>query len=292
MDEKNLLDRLSKINYYRKGNQRAPHKPLYLLYCIASIQHGLPRLQLFKDIEPILHEALLRFGLASKKQNPQYPFWRLQNDNLAVVEPLVGYEIRKSSDDPTKSSLIKLGARGGLTPKDHDLILSNIALQTQCTHMILDSHFPRSIHEDIINFFNLRILNARYADKQTDTEFKKRVLEAYENTCAVSGFSINFRDGFPGLEAAHICWPHSGGNDEISNGIAMTTLHRKLFHLGIIGIHPTDYSLIISSQASQLGSKPAYRIKSEGEKLTLPRDKKHWPRRSALEWHYKWVFRG
>jgi len=60
--EVDLFERLRSINFYRKGNQRAPHKPLYLLYNIASLQKGLPRLQLFEDIQPTLNEALCRFG--------------------------------------------------------------------------------------------------------------------------------------------------------------------------------------------------------------------------------------
>jgi putative restriction endonuclease len=289
--EEDFLERLRRINFYRNGNQRAPHKPLYLLYNIATLQKGLPRLQLFEDIQPTLNEALCRFGLANKNQNPHYPFWRLQNDNLAEVSPPSGYGLRQSSNDPKKSSLLKLNARGGLLKKDHALLVNNAALQTQSIHELLDAHFPISIHEDILSFFNLRLQNARSRDVSTDNEFRDNVLTAYQNRCAITGFSIHFRGSFPGLEAAHICWPQSGGNDQITNGISMTTLHRKLFHLGIIGIDPISYSIQIAKQTSELNSSQLSLERLKGKRLELPLDPALSPDKDALSWHMKWVFR-
>jgi hypothetical protein len=52
-----------------------------------------------------------------------------------------------------------------------------------------------------------------------------------------------------GVEAAHIFWPQSGGNDEVSNGLAMSTLHRKLFHLGLFSID-LDYKVVVASGVS------------------------------------------
>lgn len=57
-----FLTRLDQILVYKKGDQRAPHKPLYLLLCIAALQQGLPRLRKFDEVSQILGEALCRFG--------------------------------------------------------------------------------------------------------------------------------------------------------------------------------------------------------------------------------------
>jgi putative restriction endonuclease len=113
-----FLNRLDRILVYRRGEQRAPHKPLYLLFCIASLQHGLPRLQSFEIVSHALTEALRRFGLRTKTLHPEYPFWRLQNDALAIVEADAPLKYRKSNDDPTKSSLLQTKARGGLREQD------------------------------------------------------------------------------------------------------------------------------------------------------------------------------
>jgi putative restriction endonuclease len=288
--EQEFLDRIERIVIYRKGKERAPHKPLYLLLCIASLQQGLPRLQAFRAIEPKLKEALLRFGLSTTSVSPQYPFWRLKNDGLAVVEPEGPYEIRKQSADPTKSSLLKLGAEGGLTNGYYDLLAGNLNLQTLAVHRLLEGHFPRSIHDELIDFFGLRMSGAHEDDANTESTFRAEVLSAYNNTCAVSGYSLGFRDRYPGLEAAHICWPQSGGNDEISNGIAMTTLHRKLFHLGLFGIDD-DFKVIASPQIRNLSAAGSAMVTS-GRLVSLPERNQHRPNLETLRWHRKWVFRG
>jgi putative restriction endonuclease len=288
--DRNFLERLQRIVIYRKGSERAPHKPLYLLYCIASLQHGLPRLQAFSVIEPKLKEGLIRFGLSTKSVSPQYPFWRLQNDGLAVVEPSGPYQIRKQSDDPTKSSLLSLNAHGGFTESDFEVLKGDLDLQTLAVHKILDGHFARSIHEEIIEFFDLRLAGARAADQHTEAEFRHQVLLAYGNTCALSGFSLGYRGSFPGLEAAHICWPQAGGNDDVCNGIAMTTLHRKLFHLGMFGIDE-DMKVIVGNEVAEMSRATLTLSKLAGRRIRLPLDQCLWPSAETLQWHRKWVFR-
>ena len=291
MDQKqSLLERVDKIAVYKRGNERAPHKPLYLLQCIASVQQGLPRLQPFTQIEKTLREALIRFGLSTSSVSPQYPFWRLQNDKLAVVEPSGPYEFRKQAGDPTKKSLVANDAHGGLVESDYSLLNGDLDLQTLCVHRILDGHFPRSIHEDLIAFFDLRLSGARDGDMQTESEFRARIISAYDNACALTGFSIGYRRTFPGLEAAHICWPQAGGNDDVCNGIAMTTLHRKLFHLGLLTISD-QMNVILCSELADMSRNSSSISKLNGKKITLPKNPKQWPNPDFLRWHRKWVFR-
>jgi putative restriction endonuclease len=234
---------------------------------------------------------LIRFGLSTTSVSPQYPFWRLKNDGLAVVEPEGPYDLRKQSDDPTKSSLLKMGAEGGLTKDYFDLLEGNLNLQTLAVHRLLEGHFPRSIHDELIDFFGLRMSGARENDDNTESAFRAQVLSAYKNTCAVSGFSLSFRNAFPGLEAAHICWPQAGGNDDVSNGIAMTTLHRKLFHLGMFGIDD-DFKIVASPHIRDLSAAPPGLFPIDGRPLNLPEEGQDRPDVETLRWHRKWVFRG
>jgi len=287
--EKSFLERIERIVVYKKGNERAPHKPLYLLQCIAAIQHGLPRLRPFTEIEKTLKEALIRFGLSTKSVSPQYPFWRLQNDGLAVVVPDGPYDFRKQATDPTKKSLVSLDAHGGLTEADYSIIRNDLNLQTLAIHKILDGHFPRSIHEDIIAFFDLRLSGARASDQNTENEFRSRIISAYDNACALTGLSIGYRGNFPGIDAAHICWPQAGGNDDVCNGIAMTTLHRKLFHLGLFTIDE-NMAVVFCSELMDLG-KTSIATSIKGKRMTLPKNPQYWPSQDALKWHRKWVFR-
>jgi putative restriction endonuclease len=293
MDPKaTFLKRITQIRVYRRNLERAPSKPLYLLKLLADMQKGLPRLRPFVEIEAELTEALRIFGLATKSGavSPQYPFWRLKNDRLAEVIPEGPYEIRKSSDDPTITSLRKGGASGGLMAADFDLLDNDLAFQTIVVHQILEEHFPRSIHEDLIRFYSLRMAGMRSEDAATEAEFRGRVIRAYGYRCAISGYRIDFRNDFPGLEAAHICWPQAGGNDDVANGIAMNSLIRKLFHLGLFGVDD-DFRVVVSSAARETGGSK-YLSAFQGSRLSLPETAHEQPARGSLAWHMKWVFRG
>ena len=181
-------------------------------------------------------------------------------------------------------------AHGGLVESDYSLLNGDLDLQTLCVHRILDGHFPRSIHEDLIAFFDLRLSGARDGDMQTESEFRARIISAYDNACALTGFSIGYRRTFPGLEAAHICWPQAGGNDDVCNGIAMTTLHRKLFHLGLLTISD-QMNVILCSELADMSRNSSSISKLNGKKITLPKNPKQWPNPDFLRWHRKWVFR-
>lgn len=293
MDKKGeFVRRVSAIRVYRNRRERAPSKPLYLLLLLADLQKGLPRLRPFDLVEPHLAGALRQFGLSTKSGNvsPHYPFWRLKNDGLAEVTPNGPYAIRKSNDDPTVRSLRAAKASGGFLPDDFTLLKSDLSFQTVIIHQILEEHFPRSIHEDLIRFFDLRIAGMRSEDVSTEGEFRNRVIEAYGFRCALSGFQVQYRDSYPGLEAAHICWPQAGGNDQISNGIAMNTLARKLFHLGLFGIDD-DYKIIVSASAKETGGS-AFFFSINQLKIQVPVSPECRPSIESLSWHRKWVFRG
>lgn len=286
-----FLERLDKVLVYRRGEQRAPHKPLYLLYCLASLQQRLPRLQKFEIVSKALAEALSIFGLHTKTLHPEYPFWRLQHDNLAVVETDGPLDFRESSDDPKRSSLLRNNARGGFRKQDYDLLVDDIKLQSIAVHKLLDAHFPASIHDEIIRHFNLILKDPHTNDTRTEKEFRNGVLSAYGNSCALTGFSLKFGGNYAGVEAAHICWPQAGGNDEVCNGIAMSTLHRKLFHLGLFTIDQSYQTQVSPDSLESLTANMSLK-QLQGVRINLPLDSRCWPSLKALAWHARWVYRG
>ncbi len=286
-----FLSRLDQVLVYKKGGQRAPHKPLYLLLCIASLQQGLPRLRRFEEIAVVLGEALRRFAPRVSTVHPQYPFWRLQHDGLAVVEADGVLEQRASNDDPRVSSLRKQNARGGLVERDYELSLGDLELQSIAVHKLLDSHFPASIHDEILRFFDLVLSEPHSRDLYTEGCFRRSVLDAYGNCCALTGYSLQVGEACLGLEATHICWPQIGGNDSVKNGVAMTTLHRKLFHLGMFAINE-NYVIEVSNQVREAHSSGLSLKALHEKKISLPREPADYPDVRNLKWHGRWVFRG
>jgi putative restriction endonuclease len=281
---------ISKIVTWKKGEKRAPHKPLLLLLALGNLQRGGKRLQPFAEIVDPLTRAMEIFGPAGRVPTPQYPFWRLKNDELWDFEADGSLRIRKSSDDPTKSALIEKRARAGFLAVYHDLLRRDKTLQARIIHQILDAHFPPSIHEDIAAYFGLSVGEPETADHVSTQQFRNDILAAYHSRCAVTHFFVNLGSEALGVEPAHICWPQAGGLNAVANGIALSTLHRKLFHLGVFTID-FDYRVVVSPHASgELGFSGMLE-RFHGQKILLPTRVKDLPSKRCLEWHASEVFR-
>lgn len=288
----NIFDRIDAIRVGKRGERIAPHKPLYLLNCIAALQRGEPRLRLFIELRDELAASLKLFsGGKTASVSPQYPFWRLPHDNLAEFYAEGELATRKSNDDPTVASLIEGKARGGLLPEDYKALKGDIRMQNAVIHYTLDKFFPKIIHQEIIDLFRL-VTIAQYAPEGTSTiEFRRRVLNAYKSRCAVSGFSLNAGGSVFGVDAVHIASLDTGNNDEVTNGLSMTPLFHKLFALGFWSIGD-DYRIIIAAGVEDNADACQRLIQIQGRSIKLPEHNSEHPSKESLGWHRKWVYKG
>ena len=115
MDIKQLQQKITDITIWKKGDQRAPHKPLLLLYVLAQYKQGHDRLFDYKkEIEEPLHDLLARFGPQRKHYYPNMPFWRLKNDGFWQ---LINFENCtnpiSTSKEPTSKTLASHQVLGG-----------------------------------------------------------------------------------------------------------------------------------------------------------------------------------
>lgn len=103
-------------------------------------------------------------------------------------------------------------------------------------------------------------------------KFRKKLLNMYESTCAVTGTPIS-----PLLEAAHIV-PYVGEKtNHVTNGILLRADIHTLFDLGLLGINQS-YEVVVSS--SMKGTEyEAY----NGRRIKLPANKSEWPSLPALK---------
>lgn len=71
--------------------------------------------------------------------------------------------------------------------------------------------------------------------------FRQGVLDAYDHQCAICGIQLDL------VEAAHIV-PHSHpqGIDDVSNGLALCSLHHRSYDLGLVYV-TEDYSIHLNS---------------------------------------------
>lgn len=102
--------------------------------------------------------------------------------------------------------------------------------------------------------------------------FRKKLLNAYKNTCAISGTSFP-----PILEAAHII-PYMGKKtNHVTNGLLLRTDLHTLFDLGLLGINQI-YEVVVSSRLKNTEYE-----KYNGVKISLPTSKNECPSLSALK---------
>ena len=285
-----LDERIANILTWKKGAKRAPHKPLLLLLAIGNIQRGGRRLQFFQEVEPKLTRALELFGPAGRVATPQYPFWRLQHDGLWEMEYDGEITLRKGSADPTKKALIEKRSRAGFRSDYFDFLRGNKLMQTRLIHQLLDAHFPPSVHEDIIAFFDLEMVVPEAKDNEPAGTWRQKVLKAYAWKCAVTQFSIGFQRVIFGVEPSFIQWPQAGGKSVVSNAIALSTLHRKLFQLGVFTID-ASYHIRVSRRASEEGLPRGIIRQLDGKEIFLPSNQADQPDKECLKWHESEVFR-
>lgn len=76
------------------------------------------------------------------------------------------------------------------------------------------------------------------------SDFRKRVMVAYENQCAVCGVQLRL------VQAAHIIPAGAEtSSDETCNGLALCALHHLAYDNGLLGVRP-DYSIAINDSVA------------------------------------------
>jgi putative restriction endonuclease len=121
-----------------------------------------------------------------------------------------------------------------------------------------------------------------------DRLFRKRVVNAYDARCAVTGLKLINGGGRAEVEAAHIRPVERGGPDIITNGIALSGTVHWMFDRGLICLSD-DLKIVISRQANDPEGVRTM-INSSGYAL-LPMRAMDRPHPSFLAWHRENVFK-
>lgn len=247
-----LLERIRSINVNRSGDRRAPHKPLLLLVAIAKLLRGERELG-FGEIESLLRPLLNAYAPpVSGNHEPKLPYWHLRSDQL--------WEIPGAAELPLQQGgfpqMEALRATFGHFPETYaKALLANESLVANVVQMILDAHFPESLHVDILAAVDLTSFTANMvAEEQAsyglvrkrNPRFRELVLRAYEHRCAVTGFQAALGGSYFGCEAAHVKWHAYDGPDVVENGLAMEPTLHKLFDAGAWSL-TDDRKILVSA---------------------------------------------
>lgn len=279
---------IANMNVWRKGDARAPHKPLLLLYVLSQYQHGHGRLFDYgSEIDATLHSLLERFGPARREYRPDMPFWRLKGDGFWAFENADIF-LEQGVKQLKRGELIDNRVAGGFDEEHFRLLEKHPSYINRLAHQILNEHFPESVQEviaDEMGFDFTELLKTR------DPKFRQLVLRAYNYQCAICGFNLRLDNTPVGIEAAHIKWKQYGGPCEVHNGLALCSLHHKAFDMGSIGLDE-EMRVLISEGVNGNGMVQMLLRDFAGRKLMEPVNKDYLPDLGFVKWHREQVFSG
>lgn len=289
LTEKEIRRRFARITVWRRGDQRAPHKPLALLYALARASRGEERLTDFITAYEVVRKLLETFGPGRQGLRAEYPLWRLQNDDVWEVLGAEDAAPRRSNIDPRISELRRLNPSLGFPEELHKPLVGRQTLIVSLANEILHNHFPESLHEDILSAVGLERRTNDRVTSQRDPAFRDKILIAYEYRCGVCGFDVRL-GGVPlGLEAAHIKWHQAHGPDTEQNGIAMCSLHHKLFDLGAFSIFENQ-NIRVSQRVTGTAGFSEILMAFHNRRLIGPQMRGYRPAPEFLGWHHREVF--
>lgn len=286
MPANELLEKTGNIRTWQKGDLRAPHKPLLLLYTLGRISRGEPRLAPYAEIKEDLHKLLVEFGPYRKTNYPNYPFVKLCNDG--DFWELQGRRTLDTTKDWSERELTDNHTFGGFSEEAYALLKNDRKLLRELARLILDQYFDDTLQQDILLQVGLDLEETR---QLRNPDFRERILRAYEYRCAVCGFNVRLGDALVAVEAAHIKWYCYGGPDREENGIALCSLHHKLFDRGAITLDK-NFVLRVAENAHGTCGFVEWLMRYHGKPIRRPQSPQYYPADNYINWHVREVFHG
>lgn len=146
------LERTAKLRQWTRSGTRAPHKPLLLLYALGRFQEDAEGGLRYSMVEQDLQRLLTEYG-PPNKTTPAYPFHHLVSDDIWEVRTDHG----PGSPGSGVRNLRETGATGRLAPDFRAALRRDPRLLSQVTRLLLDLHFPPSLHSELCEAVGLEL---------------------------------------------------------------------------------------------------------------------------------------
>ncbi|WP_346176620.1 phosphorothioated DNA-binding restriction endonuclease [Streptomyces cuspidosporus] len=293
-------ERVRTLRQWSQNGERAPHKPLLMLYALGRFQRAPGEALRFTDVEADLKRLLAEYG-PRRDTSAGYPFHHLANDGVWEVRTGSG----EGSPGPALGLLRASGAAGRLAPGLREALTADPELLGRLAQLLLDQHFAPSLHSDLADAVGLDLTGGAGARgtrriRHGAAEMRERVLDAYENRCAFCGFDGALggpgagrgRPAPVGLEAAHVRWWAFAGPDDLGNGLCLCSLHHKLFDKGVLGLDGQRRILVSRHFTGRSEAAHTYVLRLGGRPVLGPRAGSAPVAEEHIDWHTAQVFRG
>jgi putative restriction endonuclease len=270
-----------------------PHKPLLVLLALGRLaETGSSELP-WSDAEERLADLIAEFGPATRtgrRQSAAYPFTRLRTDGVWNLSR----DVPMDNVGPLDAAPIT-----GRLESSLERALSRPGQIEEAARYLVDAQFPRTVAPDVLIAVGLDPdqVFAIGSAPLPETERRRRsswwpraVLDAWDRQCAFCGYDGQLGSSSVGLEAAHVRWFNLGGPDELNNGMALCSLHHKLFDRGALGLD--EECRILVSGVFSARTEAAKRVYDLHGRPLRPRRGTSLPSVEHLAWHGREVFRG
>ena len=291
MNREQILQKFETLRQWGSGGERAPHKPLLALYAIGKLLRGEDRLISYADdIEENLENLLREFGPRRDSYNPQFPFWRLQNDGIWEVSD--ANNIRQTaSGDAFITDLRNYNVFGGFNETISEQLQNDSELTLEIVCSLLNAHFPSSLHEDILQAVGIELPLQAFDTRTRTSNFRTNILRAYEYKCAVCGFDVKLGTSPIAIEASHIKWESHGGPSEMVNGLALCVMHHKLLDRGAFTLS-RQWQILVSDDVHGSVGLQEWLMAFHGQTINFPQRRSYYPEMEFINWHVREVFQG
>lgn len=279
-----ILQKFKDIRTWKRGDIRAPHKPLLLLLAISRLLNGEEEIP-YESIHETMKNLLNDFGRPTRDPRPYFPFVRLASDGIwRFNKP----ELIEHNTDYSKRFLQNNGISAGFIPEIAQALKTDRNLVREIIYYLLENNFPETYHESILKSVGLEDFLNNYP-RIRDPHFRNKILDAYSRRCAICNYNIRIRDTLVGLEAAHIKWHQAGGPSYENNGLALCSLHHLLLDYGALTLDET-LRIRVSDKVNGNGMKE-WLLRFEDKPIILPRKKQYYPQPEFIQWHANEVFK-
>ena len=306
--------RFSRLRANPRAGSFSPHKPAMLLAVLESFEVGEIKENRIEFSPPLLARFSAIFHAARQNGdqcNAALPFFHLSGDGFWHLQAKPGKDavLAVIRQIKTQGMMLELVECASLDPE-----LFQLATQPGprgiLREAILDHWFRGATSQTIQTVLTAERQTATYqefiksrleggtlresaplVDQKSRTEaFRRCVAQAYDFRCAASGWRVILPDGAALVESAHLIPFANTFDDDPRNGMALTPTFHELMDARVIAPGPDlkwHVSPLIDDRVPDYRELCALHMRA----LLLPRDRRYYPRKDALEWRFDSLLR-
>jgi putative restriction endonuclease len=285
------FEQLTSLRQFQGDGRRAPHKPLLVLLALGQLQATGSSSLPWSVVEDRLGALLDEFGTSAKSGSAMaaYPFTRLRSD---LVWQLTR-EVPNDSVGPLNSGPIE----GHFTSEIETELLRSPEVFNAVARSLVENQFPLTMAADVLSAVGLDP-DSVFATAPTlitveirkrDANWRRKIVAAWDRSCAFCGFDGALGGAPVGIEAAHIRWFNFDGPDDLDNGLALCSLHHKLLDRGALGLRDPG-TVEVSKSFSAVGEVGRAVYDLHGKELKA-RPGTALPAEAHVLWHRREVFK-